>query len=97
MCETLNADSLKIINSDYINDRVWAKGHLFKYYNVLNNTKRKKWNNNRNKELRYTKLKTGEWVPYTPGRENGGNNNNNNNNDVIDKERNENNDNNNNI
>jgi predicted ribonuclease YlaK len=42
MHETLNADPLKINNSDYTNDREWSKEQLFKYYNILDNTKKKK-------------------------------------------------------
>jgi hypothetical protein len=53
MRQTLNADPND--NSDWINHTEHAKEYLFKYYNRLDNTERKKRNSNRNKELRYKK------------------------------------------
>jgi hypothetical protein len=61
MHETLNADPLKINNSDYTTD--WTKQHFYKYYNIFN-TEEKKQNNNRNKNFHYKKPKMEDWAPY---------------------------------
>jgi hypothetical protein len=61
MHETLKLDN---DNSDFTNEKDWLKEHLFKYYHMLDNTEKKKQNNNRTKEFRYKKPEVKDFTPY---------------------------------